>query len=132
MANPNIVSVATINGNTAYANVTTVMTNLVTNSAASGKIFKVNALYLTNVTGGTVAFANVDIVRTSASYKLINSMDLPYKATIDAISKSIYLLKKSKRSDQIPIIGLKKIKIKINQGHGKHSLILILRHTAIS
>jgi hypothetical protein len=92
MANPNIVSVATINGNTAYANVTTVMTNLVTNSAASGKIFKVNALYLTNVTGGTVAFANVDIVRTSASYKLINSMDLPYKATIDAISKSIYLL----------------------------------------
>lgn len=92
MANPNIVSVATINGNTAYANVTTVMTSLVTNSAASGKVFKVNALYLTNVTGGTVALANVDIVRTSASYRLLNSMDLPYKATIDAISKSIYLL----------------------------------------
>jgi hypothetical protein len=92
MANPNIVSVATINGNTAVANVTTVISTLVTNSAASGKVYKVNALYLTNVTSGTVAYANVDIVRSTNSYKLINSMDVPYKATIDAISKSLYLL----------------------------------------
>lgn len=92
MANPNIVSVATINGNTAFANATTVMTTVVTNSAASGKIYKVNALYLANITAGTPGYANVDILRSTASYRLLSSMDVPYKATIDAVSKSIYLL----------------------------------------
>lgn len=92
MANPNIVSVATINGNTAVANVTTIITTLVSNSAASGKVYKLNALYLSNITAGNTAYANVDILRSSNSYKLINSMDVPYKGTIDAISKSIYLL----------------------------------------
>ena len=42
MAAPNIVNVATINGKTAVANVSTVAADIVTNSAASGKVFKIN------------------------------------------------------------------------------------------
>ena len=46
MAAPNIVNVATITGKTSVLTVTTSATAIVTNSAASGKVFKVNALYV--------------------------------------------------------------------------------------
>ena len=46
MANPNIVAVATINGNMLSAAVGTGSpdTQIVTNAASSGKIFKINSL----------------------------------------------------------------------------------------
>ena len=43
MAAPNIVNVVTITGKTAVQNVTTVATDIVTNSAASGKVYKINS-----------------------------------------------------------------------------------------
>ena len=49
MAAPNIVNVADIRGRSNVANVTTVFANLVVNQASSGKVFKVNTLYVTNV-----------------------------------------------------------------------------------
>jgi hypothetical protein len=51
MAAPNIVNVATITGKTAVQAVGTSATAIVTNSAASGKVFKVNALYVSNIDG---------------------------------------------------------------------------------
>ncbi len=49
MAAPNIVDVTTIIGKTAVQAVGTSATAIVTNSAASGKVLKVNALYVSNV-----------------------------------------------------------------------------------
>lgn len=92
MANPNIVNVTDIRANTTFANVTTTWASLVTNSAASGKAVKVNALYLTCTSGSAAAMANVDILRSSASYKLAENIEIPYKSTLDVINKSIYLL----------------------------------------
>jgi hypothetical protein len=92
MANPNIVNVTDIRANTAVANVTTAMTALVTNSAASGKAVKVNALYLTCVSGANTATANVDILRSNGSFRLVEFIEVPYKATLDVVSKSFYLL----------------------------------------
>jgi len=63
MAAPNIVNVATITGKTAVLAVTTSATAIVTNSAASGKVFKVNALYVSNVDGVNAADINVDLFR---------------------------------------------------------------------
>ena len=53
MANPNIVAVATINGNMLSAAVGTGSpdTQIVTNAASSGKIFKINSLYVANIDG---------------------------------------------------------------------------------
>tara|TARA_X000000368_G_C22661018_1_gene549620 strand:- start:3 stop:362 length:360 start_codon:yes stop_codon:yes gene_type:complete len=57
MANPNIVSVATINGKTDSGELnTTYTTSLVTNSAASGKIYKINSLVCTNKAGTDTTF----------------------------------------------------------------------------
>ena len=91
MAAPNIVQVATITGKTAVLAVTTSATAIVTNSAASGKVFKVNALYVSNIDGANAADVNVDIFRSSTAYHVAKTVSVPADATLDVISKSIYL-----------------------------------------
>ena len=91
MAAPNIVNVATITGKTAVLAVTTSVTAIVTNSAASGKVFKVNALYVSNVDGTNNADLTVDIYRSSTAYHIAKTVNVPADATLDVISKSIYL-----------------------------------------
>ena len=91
MAAPNIVNVATITAKSAVANVTTVFSNLVVNSASSGKAFKVNALYVTNVDGTATANISVGLNRGGYSYSLANTVSVPAKSVLDLISKSVYL-----------------------------------------
>ena len=91
MAAPNIVGVTTITGKTAVQAVTTSATAIVTNSAASGKVFNVNALYVSNVDGTSAADINVDIFRSSTAYHVAKTVSVPADATLDIISKSIYL-----------------------------------------
>lgn len=91
MAAPNIVNVVTITGKTALANVTTSFANLVVNTAASGKVFKVNALYVANVDGSANVDISIGVVRSSYSFALANTVTIPADSTLDMISKSIYL-----------------------------------------
>lgn len=91
MAAPNIVNVVTITGKTAVLAVTTSATAIVTNSASSGQVLKVNALYVSNVDGVNNADINVDIFRSSTAYHIAKTVNVPADATLDVISKSIYL-----------------------------------------
>ncbi len=91
MAAPNIVNVTTISGKSNVANVTNVATAIVTNSAASNKVFKINALYISNVDGANTAEVNVDLFRNSVAYHIAKTITVPADATLDVISKSIYL-----------------------------------------
>jgi hypothetical protein len=91
MANPNIVEVLDIRGKTAVANVTTIHTNVVTNSGGSNKIFKVNALYLSNIEGANTANANISVTRSGVDYYIGKQIDVPGEATLDVISKPVYL-----------------------------------------
>lgn len=91
MAAPNIVSVTTITGKTAVGTATPTATSLVTNPAASGKVFKVNALYATNTEGTMTAGITVDIYRSSTAYNLTNDLVIPINSTLDILTKSIYL-----------------------------------------
>jgi hypothetical protein len=93
MAAPNIVNVSTITGKTVGAALTTSSADIVTNTAASGKVFKINAIYVANVDGTnnadvTVAFYNAD---NTTSYKLAHTITVPADATLDVLSKAIYL-----------------------------------------
>lgn len=91
MAAPNIVGVTTITGKTAVQAVGTSATAIVTNSAASGKVFKVNALYVSNVDGTANAEITVDLFRSSTAYHIAKTVVVPADATLDILSKSIYL-----------------------------------------
>lgn len=91
MAAPNVVNVATITGKTAVQAVGTSATAIVSNSAASGKVFKVNALYVSNVDGTTAYEINVDLFRSSTAYHIAKTITVPADASLDVISKAIYL-----------------------------------------
>jgi len=91
MAAPNIVNVATITGKTAVQAVGTSATAIVTNSSGSNKVFKVNALYISNVDGTNVANITVDLFRSSTAYPLVSTVSVPSDATLDLMSKAIYL-----------------------------------------
>ena len=91
MAAPNIVNVATITGKTAVQAVGTSATAIVTNAASSGKVFKVNALYISNVDGVNLATIKIDIFRSSTAYHIMKTVSVPADSTIDVLSKAIYL-----------------------------------------
>jgi hypothetical protein len=91
MAAPNIIAPTTINGKTAVLAITTAATAIVTNSAASGKVLKIDQLLISNVDGTNNATVNVDIFRSSVAYSLAYLMTVPAGATLDIISSRVYL-----------------------------------------
>lgn len=91
MAAPNIVNVTTITGKTAVQAVGTSATAIVTNSSSSGKVFKINALYVSNVDGTANAEVNVDLFRSSTAYHIAKTVVVPADASLDVLSKPIYL-----------------------------------------
>jgi hypothetical protein len=91
MAAPNIVNVSTITGKSNVANVTTISSNLVVNSASSSKVFKVNALYISNIQGASTYECNVAILRGGTEYSIAKTVAVPGDATLDIITKAVYL-----------------------------------------
>ncbi len=99
MANPNIVNVTSIFGNTTVTNLTTTNATLVVeNTAASGKVFKINSLYVANVDGTndadiTISLYSEDNIAGTAT-EICKTVKVPADSTIVIIDKnsSVYLL----------------------------------------
>jgi len=97
MANPNIVSVASIYGKTVYdTDIAVTAASLVSNAASSGKIFKINSLIIANIDGTNAADITVTLRNAAGgtTYStLANTISVPADATLVVISKdtSVYL-----------------------------------------
>lgn len=93
MAQPNIVAVTTIRGNTAVLNVTTVATNVVANIVASNKVYKINSLLISNIDGTNSADITAGLFKGGVEFRIASTITVPADATLVAISKdtSIYL-----------------------------------------
>ena len=101
MAAPNIVNVTTILGKTAYATPANTTENvLLANTAASGKVLKINQIVVANVDGtsaadATVAYNTADggTADGGTSYPIISTVSVPADASIIAVDKNtgIYL-----------------------------------------
>jgi hypothetical protein len=98
MANPNIVSVASIYGNTVYdTDIATSAASLVSNAASSGKILKINSLIIANIDGTNAADITVTLRNAAGgtTYStLANTISVPADATLVVVSKdtSVYLM----------------------------------------
>lgn len=92
MTAPNIAALTTITGETDVLAVTGSATAITTNSAASGKVYKVNALYISNVTT-TAKWVTVDFYRSSTAYRIVYQIPVPVGATLTVIDKNapVYL-----------------------------------------
>ena len=99
MANPNIVSVNSIFGNTTGIALTTTLTTvLLANAAASGKVFKIESIMVANVDGTNAADVTIDwntnAGGTGTSFALAATISVPADATLNLVDKnsSFYLM----------------------------------------
>ena len=99
MANPNIVNVTTIYGNTSSVSLTTTSaTSLVSNAASSGKVFKINSIVAANVDGTTAADISINVYSAASlggtAYPIASTISVPADATLIITDKttSFYLL----------------------------------------
>ena len=99
MANPNIVNVTTIYGNSSQTSLTTTSaTSLVSNAASSGKVFKINSIVAANVDGTSAADITISIYSQAAlggtAYPIASTISVPADATLIITDKttSFYLL----------------------------------------
>ena len=99
MANPNIVSVNSIFGNTTGIALTTTLTTvLLANTSASGKVFKIESIMIANVDGANAADVTIDwntnAGGTGTSIALAATISVPADATLNLVDKnsSFYLM----------------------------------------
>jgi hypothetical protein len=98
MANPNIVNVTSILGETIVGSLTTTLTVLVSNAASSGKVYKINTIIASNIDGtndGAVTFGiNSNVSGTGTTIDLASTVTVPADATLVILDKntSFYLL----------------------------------------
>jgi hypothetical protein len=98
MTAPNIVNVTTITGKSAVVDLTTTAaTAVVSNAAASGKVFKINSLVVSNVDGTnaadiTVSYYSEDDIGGTAT-QIVSTISVPADSSLVVIDKntSIYL-----------------------------------------
>lgn len=95
MANPNIVNVTEIYGKVSHLEATTSSQTLLQNTAASGKIIKVNTVTASNIDGSNGVDVSCSLTDSSAGTTgfIAYQVTLPAKSTLVIISKdtSIYL-----------------------------------------
>jgi hypothetical protein len=99
MANPNIVNVAAIYGNSSSTSLsTTSATSLVSNAASSGKVFKINSIVVANVDGTTAADITINVYSQASlggtAYPIASTISVPADSTLIVTDKttSFYLL----------------------------------------
>ena len=93
MAAPNIVNVTTIIGKTAAVNLTTTSaTDVVSNPAASGKVFKINTLMVSNVDGNSAYDVTVNLYSAAAAggtaTEIASTVSVPPDSTLVVLDKS--------------------------------------------
>jgi hypothetical protein len=90
MAAPNLKNPTTITGKTARYAVTATLANALANSAASGKVFKINSIFCANVDGTNAADISVSIYDGSTDRYLAKTITVPADATQIISTKETY------------------------------------------
>ena len=92
MAQPNIVSVASILGTTQVGDLTTTLTTTLV-TAASNKVLKINIIRITNVTDND-ATTTIDVEVGGTHKKIANEITVPANSSVDIVDKnsSFYLI----------------------------------------
>jgi hypothetical protein len=98
MANPNIVNVSAIYGNTTYLTPANTTANvLLANAAASGTVLKVNQIVASNTTSSaatTTVSVNTAAAGSGTSYPIAGAISVPANASLIVVDKTtqLYLL----------------------------------------
>jgi len=91
MAAPNIKNPTTITGITTVVGLgTTAVTGILTNTAGSNKVIKINSIFAANVDGTNAADITLSILRNGTDYYLARTIAVPADATQILSNKETY------------------------------------------
>jgi hypothetical protein len=90
MAAPNLRSPAVVTGKTALQSLTTSLSSVLANAAASGKVFKVNTIRAANI-GATVVTVDIAVVRGASTVYLIKGGSIDIGKTLITTDKNEYI-----------------------------------------
>lgn len=96
MAAPNLVSPTTINGKSVTVDLsTTSATSILSNAASSGKVLKINSLYVANVDGTSAAEITINYYSAAAlggtATQICSTVAVPADATLVVVDKDAYI-----------------------------------------
>lgn len=91
MTAPNIVNVATITGKTSVLAPTTTPTDIISNSAGSGQLYKIDSLVISNINGSSAGNITVSLYRSATEYRLAYQINVPANGSLVVISKDTML-----------------------------------------
>ena len=96
MAAPNLVSPTTITGKSVTVDLTTTSaTSILSNAASSGKVLKINSLYVANVDGTSAAEITINYYSAAAlggtATQICSTVAVPADATLVVIDKDAYI-----------------------------------------
>ena len=94
MAAPNIKSgssVTTVTGKTVGYAVTASMAAALSNTAASGKVLKINSVYCANVDGSATADITLEHYNGSTGFKIASTIAVPADATQVLVTREAYI-----------------------------------------
>jgi hypothetical protein len=103
MAAPNLVSPTTITGKSATVSLTTTSaTSVLSNAASSGKVLKINSLYVANIDGTSNAEITINYYSAAAlggtATAICSTVAVPADATLVVIDKDAYIYVEEDRS----------------------------------
>ena len=87
MANPNVFVATSMQGKTAYSNVTTAFANVVVNPSSSGKSLRVVNLSLAGVDTIISPNVTVGVVRGGITNYIVANITIPVKSTVIILGK---------------------------------------------
>ena len=90
MAAPNLKTPTTITGKTVGYAVTASLAAALSNSAASGKVFKINSVYCANVDGTNAADISLEHYNGSTGFKIASTIAVPADATQVLVTREGY------------------------------------------
>ena len=96
MAAPNLLSPTTISGKTVTVDLSsTSATSILSNAASSGKVVKINSLYVANVDGTSAAEITINYYSAAAlggtATQICSTVAVPADATLVVIDKDAYV-----------------------------------------
>jgi hypothetical protein len=96
MTAPNLLSPTTINGKTVTVDLSsTSATSILSNASSSGKVLKINSLYVANVDGTVNAEITINYYSAAAlggtATQIVSTVVVPADATLVVIDKDAYI-----------------------------------------
>ena len=96
MAAPNLISPTTITGKSVTVDLTTTSaTSILSNAASSGKVLKINSLYIANVDGTSAAEITINYYSAAAlggtATQICSTVAVPADATLVVVDKDAYI-----------------------------------------